>query len=486
MADEAVFAHGDGGLVVFAALHRVADGAVEQGIGGRVVGGHVVGGVLIPAGGGVVACLHGDVVPGLVFLGGAVLLGVFAGGVIDGVHGGHVAEGPGALQGVIHEQVILQIGLVGRGAGLNLQLGPGIVDEAVQLHQGDGLPLDQVGGGHLGLDLGLIGAVAVQVKALHVAPLIVLQGIGVLCGADDEEHVVEHVLHVIGAGLVVAVEIGDGLLGGHGLQELDLLVHGGALIGVDVGDVHGDLIVAEAAGPHVGGHGLRLGLGPLQQGQIVIHHGLVPGHDDLHHVLAVGGQTRGLIGDVQAVGLGADDLLNLAVQLAVGGVGIIHLIAHGLAGAAAGGLVRHRQGIFAAIAVPGTPIGGVVAVEQIVHAEGGRHIAVIGNGQVLHGEHRLAVVPLPVQPLAEGLVAEGPLQVGRLGLIAQVEGQGHLPLIRHGQPLGADADGGLGLAAGFGGAHGDRHGDEHRDTQDGRQSLGQNFALSHVSSSISG
>lgn len=44
-------------------------------------------------------------------------------------------------------------------------------------HQGDGLPLDQVGGGHLGLDLGLIGAAAVQVKALHVAPLIVLQGI---------------------------------------------------------------------------------------------------------------------------------------------------------------------------------------------------------------------------------------------------------------------------------------------------------------------
>ena len=78
VADEAVFAHGDGGLVVFAALHRVADGAVEQGIGGRVVGGHVVGGVLIPAGGGVVACLHGDVVPGLVVLGGAVLLGVFA------------------------------------------------------------------------------------------------------------------------------------------------------------------------------------------------------------------------------------------------------------------------------------------------------------------------------------------------------------------------------------------------------------------------
>ena len=174
VADETVFAHGDGGLVVFAALHRVADGAVEQGIGGRVVGGHVVGGVLIPAGGGVVACLHGDVVPGLVVLGGAVLLGVFAGGVIDGVHGGHVAEGPGALQGVIHEQVILQIGLVGRGAGLDLQLGPGIVDEAVQLHQGDGLPLDQVGGGHLGLDLGLIGAVTVQVKALHVAPLIVL------------------------------------------------------------------------------------------------------------------------------------------------------------------------------------------------------------------------------------------------------------------------------------------------------------------------
>ena len=441
MADEAVLTHGDGGFVVLAALHRVADGAVEQRIGGGVVGGHIVGGILEAAGSGIKAGLQSDVVPGLVVLGGAILLGVLAGGIVDGVHGGHVAERPCALQGVVHEQVVLQIGLVGRRAGLDLQLGAGIVDEAVQLHQRDGLPLHQIRRGYLRLDLGLIGAVTVQVKVLGVATLIVLQCIGVLGGTDDEEHVAQHVFDVIGAGLVVGVLIRDGLLRGDGLQELDLLVHGGALIGVDVGDVDGDLIVRQLAGLHIGGHGLRIGLSPLQQGHVVVHHGLVPCHDDLHDVLAVGGKARGFIGHIQIVGLVVHDVLDLAVQLVIGGVGIVDLIAHGLAGALAGGLIRHLQLIQTTVGVPGTPVGGVIAVKQVIHTEDCRHVAVFGNGQILHGEHGLTAIllVLPVAPLVQRIAAEGPLQIGGLRLVAQVEGQGDLTLIRHGQACGADA-----------------------------------------------
>ena len=111
-----------------------------------------------------------------------------------GGHGaqGRGAEGLGAQGEVLHQQVVLQVGLMGRGAGLHQELS----HIAVELGEHHRVPvvdhLNQVGG----LALGLVGGVPVQIEAVVVAAGVVGAPVGVLVGADDKDDVVQDVVHV--------------------------------------------------------------------------------------------------------------------------------------------------------------------------------------------------------------------------------------------------------------------------------------------------
>ena len=115
-AVDAVLEQVGGGLVVVGGLNGVAQGAaVQHGVAGAVVGAQVVPGGPVHGGGVVVVTQRRVVGP-------VEGVGVLLAG---GGHGaqGRGAEGLGAQGEVLHQQVVLQVGLMGRGAGLHQERG---------------------------------------------------------------------------------------------------------------------------------------------------------------------------------------------------------------------------------------------------------------------------------------------------------------------------------------------------------------------------
>ena len=248
VADEAVLegvdavAGGDGNL------NRERVGAVHHRVLRGVAGGHVVERV-VPRDRAVVLALevvaHRDLgrVQGLV------------------VGDGDAGEVLALLHGLVDEQVVLVVRVVRRRAGLDLVL----LVVAVDLVQRDGAPLGDELGHRLGLGLGLVGVVAVQVEAVAVGAADGRTGIDVLGRDEDEEDVLEDLLRVepLGATVVVKVELLLGQVGrgvvqaahAPGLAIVDTV--GVAAVAADVADA-GDLVLDEV-GPD-GAVGVHLGL----------------------------------------------------------------------------------------------------------------------------------------------------------------------------------------------------------------------------------
>ena len=248
---------------------------------------------------------------------------------------------------------------MGRRAGLHLEAH----HLAVELQQSDGVvDTDQIL--HvLGLGLGLEGVVPVQVVTAGGVTGDIHAAFHVLLGNQDEEDVVQQVVHLDGIGLagVVVVKAGDlaGLLdlvfvsnagvrqdaaqeGGHILDELggmqaqgfpllgqllltglgqigELLVVDGILfhqhlgklqdavggrdlVGVDVGVQDGNLIV-QLVCLDVGQNPFGVGLGPLTEVQPVLDGVAVLGHDQVGHVVTQVGLAHALLYHIGLCGL---------------------------------------------------------------------------------------------------------------------------------------------------------------------------------------
>ena len=112
---------------------------------------------------------------------------------------GHRGDAQGLAAGhqVLGQQVVLKVGLVGRIAGLALEL----LHPAVELREADGVPLRDELGHVLGLGLGLEGVVPVQIKAAGGGAGQIGAALHVLLGDQDEEHVVQKLVHIDGLGL---------------------------------------------------------------------------------------------------------------------------------------------------------------------------------------------------------------------------------------------------------------------------------------------
>ena len=351
-AQQAVGGSGDGAVAVGGQLHGVGDAALKHGKLGGVAGGHVVPG-LRPV--GIAVFVAGQVVTH----GDHIAL------VVVVIGNGSCAEGLAAGHQVVGQQVVFHVGLMGRGTGLHLEAG----DLAVELQQGHGV----VGGNQvlhvLGLYLGLEGVVPVQVIAAGGVAGDVHPALHVLLGNQNEEHVVQQVVHLHGGSLagVIFVKAGNlagilGALSNAGLrqnraQEVGLVlhqlgqvqtqgvplgvqdflagfgeaqelfiadgvllhqhlgeghdaVHGGHFVGVDVGVENGDLIV-QLVRLDISQDPFRVGLCPVAQLQPVVHGVAVLGNDEIGHVVAGGGGAHALL---HHIGLGG-----LVVVVAQGG-----------------------------------------------------------------------------------------------------------------------------------------------------------------------
>ena len=415
--------------------------------------------------------------------------------------GGHGAQGRGAeglgTQGeVLHQQVVLQVGLMGRGAGLHQELS----HVAVELGEHHRVPvvdhLNQVGG----LALGLVGGVPVQIEAVVVAAGVVGAPVGVLVGADDKDDVVQDVVHVqrdvladgvelagvVDAGVVLDVAlgiggellgaqsgdaqinhvggkhggdvhalvqeagegvVGDGLLGGQGPQHVELGVHAGILIGVHVVQEEGHPVLAHGAGLQLGLEGGGVGLGDgvhLLEG---VHRLLAVGEGHIVLIPAALALAEGGDGDVPAGQGIVDNLLNGLVHVVIAGIAVIgvdnhvRLSDHRVA-------VPHRQGIGADEAGPGVAVAGGFIVDPrkgcggkgLCHSDG---VPLLDGAELSQGKQSLTagtVVPdLPVvQPVA-GVVIGVDIRILESLVPGEIPGQTGNPL----RYLDAIQDGGI-------------------------------------------
>ena len=205
-------------------------------------------------------------------------------------HGGQggIAEGLGPQQKLLHKEVILQVRLVGRGAGLTQELS----GETVELDEGHGIPLADQAGDVACLRLGLVRGVTVQIEAVAVGAGIVGTAVRVLIGHDNDDQVVQNLVH---AHLLILAE--RVVLAGIGAAVVSIAVDGGsadfqsvagegglgaAVIALqrevhDLGIVHPHvhLFAAGQTGDGVPGHRVLGGQGAQQVGVGIYAAGLI-------------------------------------------------------------------------------------------------------------------------------------------------------------------------------------------------------------------
>ena len=483
-AVDAVLEQVGGCLVVIGGLNGVAQGAaVEHGVAGAVVGTQVVPSGPVH-GGGVV------VIPQRHVIGPVQGVGMLLPGGRHGAQGSR-AEGLGAQRKVLHQQVVFQVGLVGRGAGLHQEFG----HVAVQLGEYHRVPvvdhLDQIGS----LVLGLVGGVPVQIKAVVVAAGVVGAPVRVLIGADDKDDVVQNVVHlqrdvaadgieltgIVDAGVVLNVAlripgellgaqagdaqvqhvggehlrdvhtlvleagegvVGNGLLCSQGAQDVELGVHAGILVGVDVVEEEGHAVVAHGALLQLVLEGGGGGLGDGVHGLECVHGRLAVGQGDVILVPAALALAEGGDGDVPAGERLVDDVLDGLVNVVVADIAVIGIHRH----------VRLRhygitapggQGVRADETGPGVPVFGGVAVDagKGTGGKGQGHgdLAAAGRrGCIAQGEQcvaSFAVVPdLPAVQAVAGVVIGIERPVLEALLPGEVPGKAGGPGIGRGVP----------------------------------------------------
>ena len=380
---------------------------MEHGVLGGVAGGHVVPGIQ-PLG------LVGAVGGGLAGVGQVVPLGDHVAVVAVVVGNGGNAQGLAAGHQVLGQQIVLEVGLVGRVAGLALEL----LHPAVELGEADRVPLRDQPGHVLGLGLGLEGVVPVQIKAAGGGTGHIGAALHVLLGDDDEEHVVQQLVHIHGLGLdgVVLLQIhhgGDGGGGAVGVLPLEVAQVGGG-VGHQVGHGHGALL---ALGAHLGGQ-LGLALGG-EAGELVVVDGAGVGGGGLHqhpgegqHAVA-GGHLVGVDVGVHhghlVVAQGA--VLNLRNQgggIALGlGLDLLPLVHRGLA--LGDDQVGHVQALHAVVALAG-------AHGELLHIQPGVLRGEVHDGadvliELLHGVEAVVGSHLHALHGAQGLAVQGGGQV---------------------------------------------------------------------------